>query len=178
MAELRTLARPYAKAIFSYAETSATLDQWSSSLELLSSVVEESTIQRFLVSPEYTTQQQADTLVDICGESLDDKAQNLVSLLAENRRLSLLPFVLSQFRDLKAAREKAVDVELYSAAELDEQQRQQFSQALSLRLDRRVNLNVSIDKSLIGGILVRAGDTVIDGSIRGRLNKLAQALNS
>ena len=178
MAELRTLARPYAKAVFSYAESAGTLDQWSSSLELLSAVVADPTVKKLLSSPEYTTQQQAATLVEICGDALDEKARNLVSLLAENRRLSLLPFILAQYRDLKAAREKAVDVELFSAAELDEQQRQQFSRALSTRLDRQVNLAVSIDKSLIGGVLVRAGDTVIDGSIRGRLNKLAQALNS
>ena len=178
MAELRTLARPYAKAVFGYADTTGTLDQWSSSLELLSSVVSQSTVQKILTSPEYTTQQQAATIIDICGDALDDKSKNLVSLLAENRRLSLLPFILTQFRDLKAAKEKAVDVELISAVELDDQQRQQFVQALSTRLDRRVNLDVSIDQSLIGGILVRAGDTVIDGSIRGRLNKLAQALNS
>ena len=178
MAELRTLARPYAKAVFSYAHDAGMLDQWSASLELLSSVVQEAPVQKLLASPELTTEQQASTIIDVCGESLEDKAKNLASLLAENRRLSLLPFIYAQFRDLKAAQESMVDVELVSASPLNDEQRQQFSQALSSRLDRRVNLTVAIDKSLIGGVLVRAGDTVIDGSIRGRLTKLEQALNS
>lgn len=178
MAELRTLARPYAKAVFSFARDSAMLDQWSAVLELLSEVVAEAPVQKLLATPELTTRQQASTIIDICGESLDDKAKNLVFLLAENRRLALLPFIFAQFRDLKSAQESTVDVELISATPLDDQQCHQFLQALSSRLQRRVNMTVAVDNSLIGGVLVRAGDTVIDGSIRGRLTKLAQALNS
>jgi len=178
MAELRTLARPYAKAVFSYAKTSGALDQWSAGLALLSEVVKDAAVQKLLSSPELTKQQQAATIIDVCGEALDEKGRNLVVLLAENRRLPLLPFIHVQYLDLKAAEEKTVDVELISATELDDQQRQSFSQALSARLDRRVNISVSVDKSLIGGLLIRAGDTVIDGSLRGRLTKLAQALNS
>lgn len=178
MAELRTLARPYAKAVFSYAHATGSLDQWSASLDLLSSVVEDAAVKKLLSSPSLTKQQQAATIIDLCGDSLDDKAQNLVVLLADNRRLALLPFIFAQYRDLKAEEEKTVDVELISAIDLDDQQYQQFSQALSARLDRRVKISVSIDKSLIGGVLIRAGDTVIDGSLRGRLTKLAQALNS
>jgi F-type H+-transporting ATPase subunit delta len=178
MAELRTLARPYAKAVFGYAHTTGSLDQWSASLELLSSVIGEAAVQKLLAGPRLTKQQQAATIIDLCGDALGDKAQNLVVLLADNRRLPLLPFISAQFRDLKAAAEKTVDVEIVSASALDDQQHQQFSQALSARLDRRVNISVSIDKSLIGGVLIRAGDTVIDGSLRGRLTKLAQALNS
>lgn len=178
MAELRTLARPYAKAVYEYAESAGALDKWSESLQLLSSVVSEESVEQLLSSPEFTTQQQAATVNDICGDSLDEKGRNLVALLAEYRRLPLLPFIYTQFRDLKAAREKAVDVELFSASPLDDEQRQKFSQALSTRLARNVNISVSIDQSLIGGVLIRAGDTVIDGSLRGRLSKLAQALNS
>ena len=178
MAELRTLARPYAKAVFSFAVEAGALDQWSASLELLSAVVQQAPIRKLLASPELTTEQQAATIIDVCGESLDDKSRNFVSLLAENRRLPLLPFIYAQFRDLKAAQEATVDVELISASPLDDQQCQKISQALSSRLERRVNVAVSVDQSLIGGVLVRAGDTVIDGTVRGRLSKLAQALNS
>ena len=178
MAELRTLARPYAKAVFGYAQASGALDQWSAGLALLSGVVQEPAVQKLLTSPDLTKQQQAATIIDLCGDSIEEKARNLVALLAENRRLTLLPFIHGQFLELKAAEEKTVDVELISATELDDQQRQIFSQALSARLDRRVNISVSVDKSLIGGLLIRAGDTVIDGSLRGRLTKLAQALNS
>ena len=178
MAELRTLARPYAKAVFSFAAEASTLEQWSATLDMLSAVVQEPAIGKLLSSPALTTEQQAATLIDVCGESLDDKGKNFVSLLAENRRLPLLPYIREQFRDLKAEQEKTVEVELISATPLDDQQCQQFSQALSSRLERRVHVNVAVDQSLFGGVLVRAGDTIIDGTIRGRLTKLAQALNS
>jgi F-type H+-transporting ATPase subunit delta len=178
MAELSTLARPYAKAAYEYAEAAGTLDQWSSMLGTLEGVVSQAVVVNLLASPEYTTQAQAQALIEVCGDSLSDKGQNLVRLLAENRRLSLLPFIRQQFEALKAQREKSVDVELVSAQAIDPEQQEKLTTALSRRLDRKVNVTVTIDNSLIGGVLVRAGDTIIDGSIRGRLSKLAEALNS
>lgn len=178
MAELSTLARPYAKAVFEYAEAAGALEQWSGSLGVLGSVVADAVMQKLLTSPELTTRQQASTLIDVCCEALDDKAGNLVKLLAENRRLPLLPFIREQFEALKLQREKSVDVELVSATRLDQEQQDKLTQALSRKLDRSVKVTVSIDQSLLGGVLIRAGDTIIDGTIRGRLTKLAEALNS
>lgn len=178
MAELSTLARPYAKAVFEYAEAAGALEQWSGSLGVLGSVVADAAMQKLLGSPELTTRQQASTLIEVCGESLDDKASNLVKLLAENRRLPLLPYIREQFEAFKLQREKSVDVELISATTLDPAQQEKLAQALSRKLDRSVKVTVSIDQSLLGGVLIRAGDTIIDGTIRGRLTKLAEALNS
>lgn len=178
MAELSTLARPYAKAVFSYAEAAGTLEQWASSLATLAAVVSDGSVTKLLASPQLTTAQQAATVVDICAESLDEKAQNFVQLLAENRRLQLLPFIRAQFDFLKLQRQKSVDVELVSAQPLDEVQQQNLSAALARKLDRTVNVSVSVDPSLLGGVLIRAGDTIIDGSIRGRLTKLAEALTA
>lgn len=178
MAELTTLARPYAKALFETAQAADTLSAWSATLALLTAVVHEPAVQSMLDSPELTARQQADTIIDICGDALDDKARNLVGLLAENRRLPLIPLIGEQFDALKAQYEQSVDVELVSAREISAEQRQALSEALSRKLDRQVNINLSVDQSLLGGILIRAGDTIIDGSIRGRLNKLAEALNS
>ncbi|MCK9502757.1 MAG: F0F1 ATP synthase subunit delta [Porticoccaceae bacterium] len=178
MAELSTLARPYAKAVFEYAQASGNLEQWSAVLAVLSAVVSEATMQKLLGSPELTTQQQAATLSDVCAESLDDKGRNLVQLLAENRRLQLLPFIREQFDALKLQRQQSVDVELISAQPLDQGQQDKLAQALARKLERSINITTSVDESLLGGVLIRAGDTVIDGSIRGRLTKLAEALNA
>jgi len=145
---------------------------------VLSAEVSQETMQKLLSSPELTTPQQAATLFDVCAESLDDKSRNLVQLLAENRRLPLLPFIREQFEALKLQRQQSVDVELVSAQPLDQAQQDKLVQALARKLERSVNITTSVDESLLGGVLIRAGDTVIDGSVRGRLTKLAEALNS
>lgn len=178
MAELSTLARPYAKAAYEYAVAGDTLANWSAMLKELSAVVSDSKVRALLDSPERSAQQQGEALVELCGDGLDDKGGNFVRLLAQNRRLPLIPFVSEQFEALRAQRERAVDVEILTASPLDATQEDKLAQALSRRLDRRVNVTVAVDESLLGGVLIRTGDTVIDGSIRGRLTKLAEALNS
>ena len=178
MAELSTLARPYARAAFEYAAQADELQSWSQCLATAGSVAQQADVVKLLSSPSYTAQQQAATLIEICGDALDQKGQNFLSVLSENRRLQLLPEISLQFDVLKANREKAVDVELVAAHELDAEQQQKLGEALSAKLERKVNMQVSLDKSLLGGAVIRAGDTVIDGSIRGRLAKLAESLHS
>jgi len=178
MAELSTLARPYAKAAFEYAVEAKDLEGWSTSLALAGSVAQQASVNKLLSSPSSTADQQADLFKDLCGDQLLDACQNFISILSENRRLKLLPQISQQFEMLKANLEKAVDVDIASAHKLDEKQQQQLSDALSAKLERKVNLQVNIDKSLLGGAVIRAGDTVIDGSLRGRLTKLAESLNS
>jgi len=117
-------------------------------------------------------------LIEICGDALNDQGKNFITVLSENRRLQLLPDISQQFDVLKANREKAVDVEVTAAHELDAEQQQKLSDALSTKLERKVNMQVRLDKNLLGGAVIRAGDTVIDGSIRGRLAKLAESLHS
>jgi F-type H+-transporting ATPase subunit delta len=131
-----------------------------------------------LASPTYTAKQQAAVLVEICGDALSAAGQNFLAVLSEHRRLQLLPEISRQFEILKANREKAIDVEVISAQLLTDDQQQQLSDALSAKLERKVNMQVRLDKSLLGGAVIRAGDTVIDGSIRGRLAKLAESLHS
>ena len=178
MAELSTLARPYARAAFEYAAQADELKSWSESLATAGSVAQQPDVVKLLSSPSYTAQQQAATLIELCGDALDQKGQNFLSVLSENHRLQLLPEISLQFDILKANREKAVDVELVAAQELDAEQQQKLGDALSAKLERKVNMQVSLDKSLLGGAVIRAGDTVIDGSIRGRLAKLAESLHS
>ena len=178
MAELSTLARPYAKAAFEYAAAKGELQGWSDSLGVVAAVAQQSEVEKLLSSPNYTADQQAKQLIEICGDALNEQGCNFIGVLAENRRLKLLPAIQQQFEVLKANREKSIDVDVVSAGEITSEQQEKLASALRTKLDRDVNLQVSIDKRLLGGAIVRAGDTVIDGSIRGRLAKLAEALNS
>ena len=178
MAELSTLARPYAKAAFEYAVEAKDVQGWSDSLFLAASVAQQSAVDKLLNSPSATAAKQAEAVQDICGDELATACQNFISILSENRRLQLLPQISQQFEIMKANLEKAVDVDVVAASKLDAAQQKALSEALSAKLERKVNLQVSIDKSLLGGAVIRAGDTVIDGSIRGRLTKLAESLNS
>ncbi len=178
MAELSTLARPYAKAAFEFAADAGDLQGWSKSLATAGAVAQQPTVIKLLSSPSSTAQQQAAAVTEICGEDLSPTGQNFIAILSENRRLQLLPQISHQFEIMKANREKAVDVDVVAAQEMDADQQQKLSDALSAKLERKVNMQVSLDKSLLGGAVIRAGDTVIDGSIRGRLTKLAESLNS
>ncbi|MEH6466099.1 MAG: F0F1 ATP synthase subunit delta [Porticoccus sp.] len=178
MAELSTLARPYAKAAFQYAADASDLQGWSDSLAVAAAVAAQDTVVKLLSSPSYTATQQAEKTIEVCGDALNEKSRSFVQVLAENRRLQLLPQIYQQFEVLKANREKTVEVSVVSASEISTEQQDKLASALSSKLEREVNMQVSIDDNLIGGIVVRAGDTVIDGSIRGRLAKLAEVLNS
>jgi F-type H+-transporting ATPase subunit delta len=117
-------------------------------------------------------------LLEVCGDALSAKVQNFVCVLAENKRVELLPEISTLFEQLKANQERSVDVDVVSAFALDSDLQQRLAQALRSKLQREVTINASVDTSLLGGVLVRAGDVVIDGSVRGRLAKLAQAMTS
>lgn len=178
MAELSTLARPYAKAAFEYAANAGDLQGWSASLAVAAAVAQQDTVVKLLGSPSYTAAQQAEKVTRICGDALKPKTLSFVQVLAENRRLALLPQIYQQFEVLKANREKTIEVSVTAAQPISSEQQEKLASALSAKLERTVTMQVAVDSSLIGGAVVRAGDTVIDGSIRGRLAKLAEALNS
>jgi len=178
MAELSTLARPYAKAAFEFAVDASDLKGWADTLSISAVVTQHAAVVKLLGSPGSTPAYQAATIIDLCGDVLDASGRNFIIILSENRRLTLLPQISYQFEVMKANREKAVDVDVVSAQPLDAEQQKMLSEALRLKLQRKVNMQVSLDKSLLGGAVIRAGDTVIDGSIRGRLTKLAESLNS
>lgn len=177
MAELNTVARPYTKAVFEYAREAGALDQWSEMLATAAAVVSNETVDNVLSNPGLTHGQKAEAVISVIAD-LDEQGKNLVQLLSENDRLSLLPEVSAQFEQLKADLQKTVEVEVTSAYELDEQQQQKLTQALSTKLGQDVSLTTEIDKSIIGGVIIRTDDLVIDGSLRGRLAKLAEAMNA
>ncbi len=178
MAELTTLARPYAKAAFEFARGSNALDDWYGQLQTVTAVAAESRMQTLLRDPALGGRELASTLADVCGDAISDPVRNFLAVLAENKRLRLLPQITVLFAGYKANFEKSVDVEVVSAFELADEMTQKLAAALGKRLQREVNVHNTTDASLLGGVLIRAGDLVIDGSVRGRLNKLATAMNS
>lgn len=178
MAELSTLARPYARAAFEYAAGANELAAWSAQLALAAAVAATGNMNKLLNSPSLTAQQQAEQFVAVCGDEVSEKVQNFIKVLAENKRLPLLSEISALFEEFKANREKSVEVEVATAFELDAAIQEKLAKALSGKLDREVNLHSFVDKKLLGGVVIRAADMVIDGSIRGRLNKLAEAMNS
>lgn len=177
MAETTTVARPYARAAFEYANAKkGGLKRWSEMLELAASLVSDTSMRIHLASPGYSAEQKAGVILDICGEKLTKAGSNFIRLLAEKNRLPLLPEIASLFEELRAEAEKTLEAEMISALPVDEAQREQIARALSARLQRDVVLNCVVDESLLGGAIIRAGDLVIDGSAQGKLAQLAAAL--
>jgi len=178
MAELSTLARPYAKAAFVHAKAAQQLSAWSAMLHLAAQLASDARVKALLNSPAQTSALKAAQFNQMAAEAFDKAQQNFIGVLAENRRLLLLPQIFEQFELYRAEQEKSLDVQVFSAFALNDAQQEQLKTVLSKRLAREIRLELIEDKSLIGGVLIKAGDTVIDGSIRGKLEKLAEALKS
>ncbi len=176
MAELATLARPYANAAFDIAKSDGELDRWSRMLTLLRAASEDETVQVLLATPEVEEVQKAYRLSEVCGPELNDRGRRFVQVLATNKRLTLLPEIQVQFEALRAEEQATLDVTVTSAYPLSEQELERLKSALSRRFDRDVSMVSDVDASLIGGAVIRAGDTVIDGSLKGRINKLAETI--
>ena len=176
MADKTTVARPYAKAAFEEAKAGKHLGPWSESLRTAAAVVQDSRVQNLLGNPAVSTAELAKLVIDLAGPQLDQQGRNFVQTLAENRRLAYLPEISTLFDELKDEAESVIDVTVTSAAPLDNSQRETLSAALQRRLKRQVRLHCETDPSLIGGAVLRAGDLVIDGSVRSRLDRIAYEL--
>lgn len=178
MAERATVARPYAKAAFEYASSSHAFAAWSQALATASEIVADPRVEELTKNPALTAADLADLVIDVAGDKLDAGMQNFVRVLAENHRLLLLPEIAAHYEQFRSAVENTVDVEVTSAVPLNEAQAQKLKQALSTRLKRQVHMKTAVDSTLLGGAVVRAGDLVIDGSLKGRLERLATELGS
>lgn len=177
MAELSTLARPYARAAFEYALADNALDKWSDMLATAAAVSQQEKVADLLASPDVTSADLARTFTSLLGDVLDKHGDNFIAALAENKRLPLLPQISEQFEELKSQQQQVVDVAVTSAYELNESQQQMLASKLSETLKQEVQMHTEVDKDLLGGVLIRAGDLVIDGSVRGKLAKLAEVMN-
>ncbi|ALO33310.1 ATP F0F1 synthase subunit delta [Colwellia sp. MT41] len=177
MSELATIARPYGKAAFDFAVETNALDSWLSQLTFAAQVSENETIVDYLTGGA-SVEQVTSLFLNVCGEQVNSQVQNLLKIMAENRRLQALPHVLTEFCLLKAEYEKTIEVDVTSAVEITVEQETKISAALEKRLARKVKLNCKVDASIISGLIIKADDMVIDGSIQGKLNRLAQTLQS
>ena len=178
MAELITLARPYAKAAFERAKAQQALAEWAEVLNAAGQVAADEATRQLLTDPGLAEQKKADVILDCTGKSVSEEQRNFLTILADNRRLALLPEIATLFNSFRADLERTIDINVSSAFELTAEQQQKLAEALSRKLDRNVQIEAAVDKSLIGGLVVRAGDLVIDASVRGKLTKLAESLGS
>ncbi|HFW7232077.1 TPA: F0F1 ATP synthase subunit delta [Shigella sonnei] len=176
MSEFITVARPYAKAAFDFAVEHQSVERWQDMLAFAAEVTKNEQMAE-LLSGALAPETLAESFIAVCGEQLDENGQNLIRVMAENGRLNALPDVLEQFIHLRAVSEATAEVDVISAAALSEQQLAKISAAMEKRLSRN-KLNCKIDKSVMAGVIIRAGDMVIDGSVRGRLERLADVLQS
>lgn len=175
MSELTTIARPYAKAAFDFAVEQSAVEKWTEMLGFVAEVAKNDQVQAFLNSS-FSAQKIADTVISICGEQLDKSGQNLIRLMAENKRLTVLPVVFEQFKSYVEDYNATAEVQVISAQPLNATQTEKITAAIEKRLSRKVRLNCSVDSSLIAGVIIRTEDFVIDGSSRGQLARLADEL--
>jgi F-type H+-transporting ATPase subunit delta len=185
MAEKNTIARPYAEAIFAVARDNNTLGELSEALNTAGALMEDGRVAEFLGTPTLTDARRLEFLQGLFAEAMgkgtvlaggSQHGTNFLKLLIENDRIDVLPEIAQHFDDLKDAVENTIDVTVRSASALSDADRREYVTALEKRFGRKVELSTEIDEDLIGGAVIRAGDVVIDGSLRARLEGLANAL--
>ena len=178
MADPVTLARPYAKAAFQSARDNDTLAAWSKSLRDLATVADDNKVRGVLCSPLLTAEDQAATFTKLFGDEIPDAVKSFIQILAYHGRLPLLGEVSGLFEELRAHEEKSIEAVITTAFKVEPETLESLVEALKKSLNREVSVISTVDSSLIGGAIIRAGDMVIDSSVRGKLEKLAESINS
>ena len=169
-------ARPYAIAAYSQAQEEGDTGRWSQMLALIVTVVGDPTVTGLVANPKVRREQLAELVIDVCGDALSDTGRNFVRILAENRRLGMVRDIAAAFESERARSEKRSDVKVTSAYKLTAAEENAITVAMTKRLGTKVDLSVDVDPELIGGLVIRSGDMVIDGSLRGQLAQLAQSV--
>jgi len=177
MADFTTTARPYARAIYQQATETSSVEDWGSALELMTAIAIDAAMADVLDNPQLGREQKGELLLKIIGDKLNSQQTNLIKLMAENGRLKALPEVLDQFEVYRAEAEGKIDAEVVSAFALSDEQEKAIAATLKTKLGREITLTTSIDESLIGGVIIKAGDTIIDGSMKSQLESLALNLS-
>ena len=173
MMEKITIARPYAQAVFDHAREEDRFEHWSSLLKLLSDIVTDSLMRTLINNPRVSDDVLFEILREICGNLLDKKGGNLVRILIDAGRLSVLPEIYDLYHNMWADHEGIAEVTVVSAYPLSDAQSQSINEAMARKLGKKIDIKSRVDESLIGGAVISAGDSAIDASIRGRLQQLA-----
>ena len=176
MAELMTIARPYAEAAFSLALDEKDLSGWSEQLANLATIANDDAMQAMLNSPNYSQADAISVIEGVMGDNLTDGGKNLLNVMAENKRLAALADVSDMFETLKSTEEKKVRATVISARKATTEQKKKLSAALNAKFDAEVEIEYEVDKTLISGIKIKVGDWAVDGSAVSQLNKLGAAI--
>ncbi len=169
-----TLARPYARAAFQVARDRNELTRWSEALAIAAAISTDAGAKPLLTNPRLSRDQVLKLFADIGGDRFDSSVNNFLHVLATYGRLELLPEISAQFEGLRRESEARVHVQVTSAQPMDDDEASRLSERLRARFGREIDLDIEVDPALIGGAVIRAGDQVIDGSVRGRLERLGR----
>ncbi|WP_261817955.1 F0F1 ATP synthase subunit delta [Vibrio gallicus] len=182
MSENTNIAHPYAKASFDFALSENKLQEWQKMLEVLVTVVNEESIANAIASADGAGAQQAeqiaDVILEICEGIIDEHVQNLIKVMSENGRLSIVDQMYQLFCGLKDEYERVIPVTVTVSEPLSEQQVSSLTAALEKKLERQVELEQETDATLVGGIVIKAGETIIDGSLNTSIERLASQLRA
>ncbi|MFC1680232.1 F0F1 ATP synthase subunit delta [Pseudomonadota bacterium] len=176
MSEYQTIARPYAQAVFDLARAGGNYEDWSQALAWVSAIASDERVKELALNPRVDDTEMVTLFDDIAGDRLFDEARNFLQLVVANGRIFILPDILKQFEDKRAEAEGTIEAELISAQQVTDAQRSALAQSLARKLGREVSLRVVEEPDLIGGAILKAGDMVIDASVKGRLQKLTAIL--
>jgi len=176
MSEANTIARPYAQAAFDEARRLGDLKGWSAVLKTLAESLSNSEVRAVISSPRVAKSKIEELVMALCGNQLAAQQRNFIRLLVESRRLDVVTEILVMYEALRAEAEKFAEVTVVSAFELSDAQQQKIAAALKVRMQREIKLSCKVDKNLLGGVVIRTGDKVIDGSARTRLSEMANAM--
>lgn len=176
MADNASTARPYAKALFELAQESGAFDSWSGAIAKISAITSDEDFSALVSDPRVDRARIGELLIDLSQDVLPDGGANFVNLLIQNDRLDAMSDIEQQFSEMVAKAQASVNAEVITAIALSDSQKESLESALEKRLGLKVSLQESVDPSLVGGAIVKAGDLVIDGSAKGRIEKLTSAL--
>jgi F-type H+-transporting ATPase subunit delta len=178
MAEISTIARPYAVAAYKLGREQKSLSKWSEMLGFASAVSTDAQMQAYIQDPKVVSTELQATFLKVCGDKLNEQGQNLIKVLVEYGRMSILPAITEAFEELKALDEGALDAQIIAAAKPSAAEVKDLVKRLEIKFGKKIEANVSVDSELIGGIKIIVGDTVIDASVKGQLQNLAYTLSA
>lgn len=178
MAEISTIARPYAVAAYKLGREQNALSKWSEMLGFAAAVAENEQIKAYIQDPKVVSSDLQVTFLKVCGDNLNENGQNLVKVLVEYGRLSILPEIFSAFEALKAQDEGTLDAQIIAATKISAAETKDLVKRLEAKFGKKIEASVSVDPEIIGGIKIIVGDTVIDASVKGQLQNLAYSLTA